>query len=75
MTEKTLMTNDEAIAACQRGERVVTWFTLSDFKNPDPTRCAHDWRGVACNDVLDVIECRHCGDQRTAKCDFDDECS
>lgn len=68
-----MMTDAEAIAACRARQRVVTETTLSDFKVKDPTMCVHDWRTVACDGDTDVIECRHCGDQRTCKCDFDED--
>lgn len=68
-----MMTDTEAIAACRAKQRVVTKHTRTEFKEADPSRCVHNWRTVACDDVTDVIECSHCGDQRTAKCDFDDE--
>jgi len=70
------MNDSEAIAAVRRGERAVTSTTLSGFKWA-PEICGHvyGWRTVACDDATDVIECPCCGEQRLAKCNFEDECA
>ncbi len=63
----------EAIWAAKRGERVAGEFSLHAAEKPDADRCAHSWRTIFCDSETDVLECRTCGRQQTAKCDFDEE--
>lgn len=67
------MTDDEAIAAVERGERVKMPCSLKDTESPDSWKCRHRWREIACNSDRDVIECMDCGKQETCACTFDDE--
>lgn len=71
------MTAEEAIAAVRRGERVKSEFSLHDTEKselcPDWN---HQWRTLFCDGGdLDVVECRHCGRQEVAHCNFDEEYS
>jgi hypothetical protein len=69
-----MMTDTEAIAAVRSGRRCVTSTTLADFKS-DPAICTHrqGFRAVACDFETDVIECPLCGEQRLARCNFDED--
>ncbi len=67
------MTNDEAIAAVRRGERVAGKYSLhTTTKEPCPG-LNHTWRTLFCNDEEDVVECSRCGEQGITRCDFDEE--
>ena len=68
-----MMTDTEAIAAVLDGKRCETQFTQKEFPNEGAIPCQHSWRTVACDDVMDVIECRNCGRQKTCKCNFDED--
>lgn len=70
------MTDNEAIAAARRGDRVVTRHTLhSSIFISHVASCAHRFRTVACNNESDVIECSRCGWQQISTCNFDEEFS
>ncbi len=70
------MTDKEAIAAVRNGVRCITSTTLKSFKcDPKDCRCQGPQRTVACDFTTDVIECINCGEQRLARCNFEDECS
>ena len=67
-------TNAEAIEAVRLGRRAVTETSMHTRHEPD--KCPgfnHSWRVIACNDVEDVVECSHCGRQKLARCNFDEE--
>jgi hypothetical protein len=68
------MTDDEAIAAVRRGERVKGDCSLHDAEKPEG--CPgfnHAYRTIFCNSDRDVVECSRCGHQMVTRCDFDDE--
>lgn len=62
--------------------RIVGGHSLHPAHNPQLCKrgiekCGH-WRTVDCCRVeedRDIIECSKCGEQRSAKCNFDDEYS
>ncbi len=61
-----------AIEAVRRGERVSGQFSIHTEQKPGP--CTHPhWRTLFCDSETDVVECRDCGEQRLAVCNFDDE--
>lgn len=66
------MTDTEMIEAVERGERIHTGTSLHAEEKPNPF-CRHDWRAIACDFERDVVECRHCGQQKTVACIFDDD--
>lgn len=69
-----MMTDAEAIAAVQLGLRAVTETSMHVRHEPD--RCQgfnHNWRVIACNDVNDALECSHCGRQKLAACNFEED--
>lgn len=70
---KRFMTDDEAITAVQNGDRAITECSLHSQIIEADCWPYHSWRTVACNDELDVIECRLCGRQQVAKCNFDED--
>ena len=67
--------DDEAIAACNRGERVINKHTRQGPWKNKPEACCHSWRTIACNSEEDVVECLHCGKQTVTRCNFDEEYS
>ena len=68
------MTDTEAIEAVRGGGRAVTEFSLHGDRRSGWHSCRHFWRCIACDGgETDVIECAGCGEQRLAKCDFDED--
>lgn len=67
------MTDIEAIAAVDRGERVTGEHSLHAVELPGSHCCDHQWRTLFCNNDRDVVECSKCGRQRTCRCNFYDE--
>lgn len=68
------MTDDEAIAAVRRGERVKGPHSLHNSEDSD--KCPgydHACRTIFCNSDRDVVECMRCGRQKVTRCDFDEE--
>jgi hypothetical protein len=69
-----MMNDKEAIEACRAGKRVQAQFSMYASEKPDG--CPgwnHDWRVIACDNETDVVECRRCGKQELARCNFDDD--
>ena len=68
------MTTAEAIAAVRRGERVTNEHSTKASEDADKAqRCHHFWRTLFCDNETDVVECGNCGQQKLARCNFDDE--
>ena len=68
------MTADEAIEAVKRGERVQGKHSIHEREKEMMQPCFHShWRTIFCNDETDVVECSVCGQQRLARCNFDEE--
>ena len=66
------MTQNQAIEAVRRGERVKGKHSLHDAeKDAGPHHCR--WRVLFCNNEQDVCECSVCGRQDVFRCDFDEE--
>lgn len=53
-------------------ERVQSKYSMFDVE-VDVGLHEHSWRTIKCDRTIDVVECRKCGKQRQAVCDFDDE--
>lgn len=69
------MTDAQNIFKALQGERITTEFSLFTVaKQPCHPGCC-SWRTIACDDEKDVLECRWCGTQRVAQCNFDDDCA
>lgn len=66
------MTDQEAIEAVRRGERVAGTHSLHTTETPDPL-CRHSYRTLFCDGDTDVVECLTCGLQRLARCTFDED--
>lgn len=68
------MNTQEAIVAVRNKQRAVTDTSLhAEEDTAKSMTCRHHWRTIACDYETDVIECCHCGEQRLAKCNFDEE--
>jgi hypothetical protein len=66
-------TDQQAIDSVKNGGRATTSHSLHAAESVDAPMCNHVWRTVACNDEQDVVECRRCGRQRLAACNFDED--
>lgn len=65
----------EKIAIVRSGGRIDVEMSL--HKHLKPNACDHlrGVRTIACDEVLDVVECPDCGKQSVVGCNFDDEYS
>lgn len=72
------MTNAEAVAAVDRGERAIVEMSLHAKESDTICRAGeHKWRVIVCDGASDrdVDECVTCGRQITTRCSFDEEYS
>ena len=71
-----MATDNELIERVRGGGRVGKTeghHVLHDSETSRNCQHPHGWRTIVCNDIEDVVECSDCGQQRVAKCNFDDE--
>ena len=67
--------HDEKIAIVRGGGRIDVEMSLHQELKPGPCSHSHGARTIACDNVLDVIECPDCGKQSVVACNFDEEFS
>lgn len=73
------MTDSEAVDAARHGERVAGQFSLHAAALPTDEMLKvcpgwnHNWRVLFCDGDTDVVECRRCGTQQLARCNFDED--